>query len=93
MPTGELREEFEKRFVSNEWDNLHYGGKDCPKTGSYALYKISFLQTIYEMKRLGYKLPVSYKMPKRDVKQAEKIIQKMAKTWKIIYTVKNGNIL
>ena len=84
MVSVEFKEEFERRFASNEWDNLRLGGKNCPKRNSYALYKVCFIQTLYEMRRLGHSIPKSYKMPKHDIAQADKIIKSMAKTWKLV---------
>ena len=80
-------DEFNKRYLSNEYDNIRLGGINCPEAGSYDLYAASFLQTISEMKRLGYRIPKSYKMPKEAIQRADEVICKMAKTWKIIYEI------
>lgn len=81
----EFKNEFERRFASNLWDDLRLGGANCPDKDSYDLYKACFLQTVSEMKRLGYRIPKAYKMPTTAVKRAKEILYEMSKTWEIIY--------
>lgn len=80
-----FKEDFQKRFAQNEWDDLRLGGKNCPEKNSYDLYVACFLQTVSEMKRLGYRIPKAYKMPKVSIKRAEKVLLQMAKTWNLVY--------
>ena len=87
MNNVRFEKEFNTRFINTEQDILKYGGKNIPEPESYALYKICFLLTLYQVKRLGYSIPETHQMPERDISQAEKGIECLSKTWKIMFTI------
>lgn len=81
----EFKNEFLSRFAHIQWDTERLGGTNCPATDSYDFYNICFLQTVEEMKRLGYRIPKCFRMPKEAEKRAEAVLREVAKTWKIVY--------
>ena len=85
MQILEFKNEFAERFAHIQWDTERLGGANCPAIDSYDFYNICFLQTIEEMKRLGYRIPKSFRMPKEAVVRAEAVLREVAITWRIVY--------
>lgn len=84
MEKPDFKKEFAKRFATNEWETARRGGKNCPAKDSYEFYAVCYLQTVSEMKRLGYRIPSSYRMPKEAEKLAGEVSEELAKTWSLM---------
>lgn len=80
----EFKNKFAERFTHIQWDTERQGGANCPAVDSYDFYNICFLQTLCEMKRLGYRIPKCFRMPKEAEKRAETVLRDIAETWKIV---------